>query len=181
MSPAVLEAEMGIREKLNEKQHLTITAASLITVLAVAFIIYSSFGGNEEPPVILDKAWFSADDGATWFVDDASKSPPFKTSDGKIAVRAFVYKCKDGKPFIAYLMKYLSVGEQKSEGEDGLGYGNALTELSGVRVKKPGQREWTSTQHPASAAIRTPVCPDGQPRVVPTPVTPETADPDRQE
>ncbi len=169
---------MGIRETLNEKQHLTVMAASLVIVLAVAFIIYSSFGGSEEPPVIPDKGWYSTDDGATWFVDDVKKASPFKTSDGKIAVRAFVFKCGEGKPFVAYLLKYLSVGEQKSELGDDPGYGNALTDQSGVRVKKPGQREWTSTRDPASAVVRMPVCPDGQAGMVPTPVSPETAKPD---
>lgn len=173
---------MGIREKLNEKQNLTIMAASLIIVLAVAFIIYSSFGGKEEPPVIADKGWYTTDDGATWFVDDVKKAPPFKTSDGKTAVRAYVFKCGDGKPFVGYLQQYSPTAKRQLEGqpqediEPGYGSngGNATAiMLSGVQVKKPGDRQWVSTQSPASAAVRMTACPDGK-AGVPEPVVPGT-------
>jgi hypothetical protein len=61
-----------------------------------------------EQPVIQKKAYYTVDDGQTWFADamPPEKLPPF-TLDGKEAVRAHVYQYGDrGKPFVLYLEKY---------------------------------------------------------------------------
>lgn len=49
--------------------------------------------------------YFTVDDGATWFADSLDQIPPF-TKDGKEAVRAYIFRCGKGKPFVAYLERY---------------------------------------------------------------------------
>src|SRR6516225_9036515 len=52
-----------------------------------------------------DRAFFTVDDGNTWFANDAAKIPPFD-KDGKQAVRAFVYRCADGTTFVNHVQRY---------------------------------------------------------------------------
>lgn len=164
---------MGIREKINEKQTITIVAASVVIVLAFVYIFSRTVANTEPPLVISEKGWFTTDDGKTWFPDELKKIPPFKTSDGKTAVRAFLFKCGDGEPFVVYLQRYSQAAKQQLEGGatggaeggtgDEIGYGGsgAAAIYSGVQIKKPGEREWISTQNTAAAGVRNPVCPDG--------------------
>jgi hypothetical protein len=95
---------MGLRESLNENKAVVGGAAAGIVVLAVAFIVYRLSGFDERPTERPNQAWFTVDDGATYFADDIHKEAPFQTAEGKTAVRAHVYKCgDDGQPFVNHL------------------------------------------------------------------------------
>ena len=89
---------MGIRETLNKNPGITTGATAGIILLAVGFIIYQLSGGGT--PSVATKAYFTIDDGKTWFSDDINKVPPFD-KDGKQAVKAYVYECPGGKPFVS--------------------------------------------------------------------------------
>lgn len=54
---------------------------------------------------VITLGYFTVDDGATWFADNIEQIPPFM-KDGKEAVRAYIFKCGDAKPFVAYLERY---------------------------------------------------------------------------
>src|SRR5688572_33348545 len=98
---------MGIRQTLNENPIITTAGAAGIILIAIIFIIWQGCGGStpagSAPPT---KMWFTTDDGNTRFVDEINKLPPFTHSDGKVAVRAKVFKCGDGEPFVNHLEKY---------------------------------------------------------------------------
>ena len=72
-----------------------------IAVLVAIFLLLQYRGPHE-----LDKAWFTTDDGVTWFADDMTKVAPFD-HDGKTAVECKVYTYDGGKTkFVGYLIRY---------------------------------------------------------------------------
>lgn len=93
---------MSLRETINKnpKQTTAITAG----IIAVAFLLIiwqacSGGGGG------VGQSYYTIDDGKTYFVDASNKIPPFM-KDGKEAVRAHVFVCPGGQPFVGYLEKY---------------------------------------------------------------------------
>ena len=98
---------MGIRQKINENPGITTAVTAAVIVIAIGIIIWQgcSGGGGSEVIAVSTKAFFTIDDGKTLFVDDVNKIPPFM-KDGKEAVRAHVFVCPGGKPFVGYLEKY---------------------------------------------------------------------------
>ena len=89
---------MGVRDWLNNNPKV-VTGATIGVVLLVALLIFAKAGGGlgGSPAAVKDMAFFTDDDGATWFADDAKKIPPFD-HNGKQAVRARVYR-SGGKTF----------------------------------------------------------------------------------
>jgi len=93
---------MGVREKINTKKSLGTAFAVALLLAAVGVLAYSNwpqhrFAGKT--------AFYSDDDGQTWFIDTIYKSTPFD-HNGKQAYRAMIYSCESGKTkFCAYLMR----------------------------------------------------------------------------
>jgi hypothetical protein len=97
------EQPVGIREKINDNPAITSGVVAVVIILAIILIVWNSMGGG---PGGSGKAFFTIDDGKTWFADDAAKIPPFM-HDGKEAVRVFVFTCDEGKTkWAGYLQKY---------------------------------------------------------------------------
>ena len=97
---------MGIRQTINEKPGLTTAVTAGIILVAILFIGWQSCGGGGDGGMVSDKAFFTVDDGKTFFVDKITNIPPFQ-KDGKLAVRAQVFTCDDGKTkFVGYLEMY---------------------------------------------------------------------------
>ena len=159
---------MGIRETLNQNPGITTGATAGIILLALIFIIYQLSGGSG--PQIATEAFYTTDDGATWFADDAEKIPPFD-KDGKPAYRVYVYKCADGKEFVSHLERYTPDAKAKLEEFRTKGPEAAadpgvmeMIYMGGVEVKDPatGDKGWVKqAQFEQAAKITTPVCPDG--------------------
>jgi hypothetical protein len=91
-------------------------------------------------------AWFTVDDGKTWFADDVSNLPPFE-HNGKQAVMCFVYKTPAGEPFAGYLMRYTPEGKRMREkqlhGSGTLTAEEVENRLRMMEVKRPGEAGWT--------------------------------------
>ncbi len=88
-------------------------------------------------PQIPTQAYYSVDDGQTFFADDINLVPPFE-KDGKMAVRAHVFTCDGGKtPFVAYLERYTPEAKGKieamKEGADPAGMEEVW--MTGIEVK----------------------------------------------
>ncbi len=110
--------------------------------------------------------YYTSDDGKTYFADDASKVTPFD-KDGKEAVRCYVFKCADGKPFVAYLErlektskeKYNAARQQAKKGEMVIDL--ELIQMEGMEIKKPGDAKWTKRISAEGDRISQVNCPDG--------------------
>lgn len=158
---------MGIRAVVNQKPRVTVGMIAAVILLTVAFIIYRllfATGGGQ--PERQTRAWFTTDDGATWFPDDAKKVPPFQTGDGKTAVRAYVYQCAGSAPFVSHLERYTpeakKLAEQLYKTARMPKEGSVIVEIQrGVQVKDPGEGKWMSVMDPSTNMLIFPFCPDG--------------------
>src|SRR5688572_29694078 len=81
------EQHMSVREWMGNNQKATSVGAGALTVLAIGLIIYQLLPERQST-----KAWYTTNDGKTWFKDSNRKVPPFDYG-GKQAVLAKVYEC----------------------------------------------------------------------------------------
>lgn len=167
---------MDIRSTIREKPILVGTVAVAACVFGFAFLGWQVFGSRSNPQLTYaGKAFFSDDDGKTWFIDDESKLPPFD-HNGRQAYRAVLYRCATGKPFVAYLERYSSSDLAKLAEMRKAALArdpNSPTPTlppgaSHFEVKKPGEAKWvavTAGDTGLDAAdyqrVTHPVCPDG--------------------
>jgi len=158
---------MSIREKINQKQSLAIIGAATIVILSLSFIVWHAVwrGPTISPPVT--KAFYSDDDGVTWFVDETTRLAPFD-HNGKQAVRAEVFRCKAGKAFVGYLERYSDAAKARIIAAGAPQPGSAAGGMSRepMEVKKPGQTKWVALGGSASSskeyiAVTTQSCPEG--------------------
>ena len=167
---------MGLREQINEKPAVAFAMAGALSVLAF-MVVWLTFLRTPAGPQGPTTAYFSDDDGATWFVDKISNIPPFD-HNGKEAVKVWLYRCGTGQPFVQRLEKYTP--EQKKRVEALLKNPSRESTAPGVRglIKKPGEKIWRELNNRDSASIdlytklTTPVCPGGS-GDTPTLVLPE--------
>lgn len=159
---------MGIREKLNRNPAITTGATIAVIVIALIFIGMQMFGSRG--PAIPTQAYYTIDDGKTWFADDIKKVPPFD-HNGQQAVKVYIYKCGDGEPFVGHLERYTPEAKAKVEASRNQppGQPGAMPpmmmdlEFQGREVKKPGDANWSSMGNMQTAqSIITPRCPEGQ-------------------
>lgn len=86
---------VSLRQKINGNPAV-IAAFAVVLIGITGWFSFKSIRGSGAP-YIPTQAYFSSDDGKTWFADDKKKAPPFKAADGKDAVQAVVVSCKGGK------------------------------------------------------------------------------------
>jgi hypothetical protein len=155
---------MNIRQEIQRRPGV---AAVLAVALIAAGIGLSIFlrSGNASGGGSSGLAWFTDDDGKTWFADDARRLPPFD-HHGKTASRAFVFECTAHQTkFVAYLQRFTpeaqrAVGEAQAASDSRPESFNTV-QVRGVEVKLPGSTQWVSVNSPEGARIRDPVCPRG--------------------
>ena len=157
---------MGIRETLNSKRPL-ITVVVLVGLILVTvgwmFLQSADLGSRLSTP----QAFYTVDDGATWFKEDADKITPYDYK-GKQAVMCFVYKCGDkGQPWVSHLMRFTAEGKRqreeqiKNKGINTVGSDSLLRPPLEVKEAKSGDSGWISINDPRAAAIQKLQCPDG--------------------
>lgn len=169
---------MAIREKINRSPAVAGVVAAVVILAAGAYLAFSYFGaetpGLPAPGGPAPKSYFTTDDGATFFPDDATKVPPFKAAGGKVAVRAAVYKCGAGQPFVNHLERYNEQDRRRLEQAIAQGGMAAVIDLGPIEaeVKRPKERAWvTSTDVNRYNQVIQPKCPPGD-SGQPVPVTP---------
>jgi hypothetical protein len=159
---------VGVRQWLsqNRKLALAIVAGTIILTVASASLIWRGSDRSGASASGPGQAFFSIDDGKTWFADDVKKLPPFET-DGKQTLLAYVYKCADGKSFVACLARYTPQTRAQLAAIYARG-GNQpdplilrQLETEGLEVKRPGQSTWLKRSDPRAAELTMPRCPDG--------------------
>jgi hypothetical protein len=171
---------VGIRESLNQNPRVVTGVTVAIIVVVLAFIIWSNRSGGDGVSGSGGAgggAFFSNDDGKSWFTDDAKKVPPFQ-KDGKDAYRVFVFKCPDGKKFVSHLERYTPEAKKRLEAVLASSDANTVQDpmmlesiqMGGVEVKSPGRGTWIKQSDDRAAAVVVPKCPGGG---VPEPVWPD--------
>ena len=154
---------MGIRQTVNENPGISTGISIAVIVVILGVILWEAFASPHSPSGRRRQAFYSDDDGKTWFADRANKLTPFTDSNGKQAVYAYVYKCgAGGKPFVAYLLRATEQERQAAQ-KSGQSVDDVPLNLMYSEVKKPGAKEWVRLDqrnpHPFMA-ITLPTCPD---------------------
>lgn len=139
----------------------TRVVAVAASVIVITGLIWWSWRSAPVAGSIEGKAWFTIDDGKTWFAEDARKIPPFD-HQGKPAVLCFVYKSKTQQPWASHLLRYTPQGKKSIEERRAKGIrGFAMPGAAISEVKKPGAGAWISSNDPVAVEIQTPRAPDG--------------------
>ena len=175
---------MGIRQTINQNPAITIGVASLVILVALFFTFRNAFFGSGGGGVVEAKEFFSTDEGKTWFVDDATKVPPWQTDDGKTAVRVRVFKCgPSGKEFVNHMERYPEDVKAQLEAaiEEGGRGADVIALQQQMEIKRPDtgrkKHKWVAISAGNAreiAEVRTPVCPDNTGDGGPLPVPPPT-------
>lgn len=165
---------MGIRETLNQNPAITTGVTIGIIVIALGFIVWQIIGGDGSPNAVTEM-YYTTDDGANYFADDANKLSPFQ-HEGKEAVRCYVFTCDDRKTqFVAYLerltpdakkkMEAAMEAQKKADPNNQGGPPPVDTEYiaqEGTEVKKPGAPKWVRRNSTEGEKVIQPTCPDGK-------------------
>ena len=155
---------MGVRETLNENRAVKITVISVIVLVFAVWLFQSTVGQRSSTP----KAFFTVDDGATWFADDITKMPPFD-HNGKQAVMCFVYKTgPNGKPWVSHLQRYTAEGikmrtqQMNEKNFNPMGFEAMQRNTVEVKEAKTGDKGWVSISDPAAMKIQELKSPEGE-------------------
>jgi hypothetical protein len=162
---------MGVREKLKDKPWIGGVLSGAFVVIAIGIIVTSYW---PEKKAKLDQAFYSDDEGKTWFADSAYLVPPF-AHNGKTAAVAQVFSYANGsKQFCAYLTQFTPEAKQKLEaalaeakkkgeqaGSVGLYHDRDFMQ-KGQLVKKPGAgNPWVPYDDPKAIDVMSIKSPDG--------------------
>jgi hypothetical protein len=159
---------MSVLQTTREKPAWVGAVAVGVTLVALSAIYFEQFGRHHSVAAPLDSAFFSDDDGKTWFADDIGKFPPFN-HNGKPAYRAGVFRCGSGELFVAYLERFTdrqkadiqaSIAKEPDQKANWMQYPG--------EIRKPGESTWRGielTSPPAELKayqrLLAPICPDG--------------------
>lgn len=157
---------MALREKFKNRPIVGVIAGVVLlgaaTYMTFAFIRDYASGGP-------GTAYFSSDDGKTFFIDDIMRLPPFEHR-GQTAVRAHVFDC-NGNRVVGYLSRYTDESLKAFETAKAFKGTNRPppnldvimnASTNGTQIKRPGQGEWVSAGATEQVArIRGFQCPDG--------------------
>ena len=159
---------MSLREKINENPQLASGVGGGIAVLAIAFMLYSLFGGGDSiPSVNLADAqlYFSTDEGVTFAPGPAAN----RLTPG--VVQAHVFTLDDGKTqIVGYVERWTAeaVAAQKDlEKAIKSNNGTETTRLTNViaanrEVRKPKVGGWVKSNAPEATKIMAPTGPKGE-------------------
>jgi hypothetical protein len=165
---------VGLRETLNRNPAITTGVTIAIIVIALVAILWQTVG-NKRGGQGSTQQFFTTDNGATWFPDSKDNLPPYITKEGKEAVRIYLFKCSDGKPFVAYLERYTPAAKQileqarakaKTSPQDPMAMEAqySIPVQNGTEVKKPlDSGPWHSQvrDYPEYSKVVAIKCPDG--------------------
>jgi hypothetical protein len=161
---------MGIRESLNKNQKIVVIATVAVTLFGFGIIFWEAVRSSGGTSDTRTEAYFTVNDGATYFADSIDRVPPFDHA-GQQAVRARVFTCQGKKAWVAYLEKYPDDVAASAAAQAGRMAGSASAPEPGqammpnaiMLVKAPGTGNdgWVPQNQPAATAIIKLQCPDG--------------------
>ncbi len=164
---------MSVRQALQRHQKIVATVVCVVIVGAIV-AIYAQVRPAPHPNVNL--AYYSDDDGQTWFEDQVFKVTPFD-HNGREAVGATLFDV-GGKRYIGYLTRFSKTGVDiyqrlapKLTGDTSVAsvLGPLFADPSLHEVKLPGAgHPWVNMRDRAAMAIVTlPSSPSGDATIVP--------------
>lgn len=157
---------MGLREILNRNPRTTAAVAVAGTIiLLLAVVVW--FGRNtadaggrrtsSDP-----KAWYTIDDGRTWFSGAANQIVPFDYQ-GKRAYRCHVWTCDGGRTeFVSHLERLTETARRQLAGKTQFDPLELVPRSLEVKPPLTGEGQWVPMESPQGERIRTPRCPDGK-------------------
>src|SRR2546423_15270003 len=93
------EHHMGAVQTMSEPRKLGMGVAAAVLIIGLGLLGYQFFGGRQTVSApARSAAFFTNDDGKTFFKDDVNKMVP-SDHNGKPAYRADVFQGADGKQF----------------------------------------------------------------------------------
>ena len=141
---------MTLREQINQNPGKAAAIVAGIALLSLIVIFYQLSGRTKIalPPALPDQAFYTDDDGKTFYADDAKNLPPYQ-HNGKTAYRAAVYSDNNGHQWIGLLESLDPAQKKQADGliKDGMPPRYAFPEKTAL-VKKPGEARWIN---PATA------------------------------
>lgn len=156
---------MGVRAWMNQNPRTVTGITGAVVGVALVSIVVQVMATRHRPPTAAPKIYYSDDDGKTYFAASSDLVPPFD-HNGNQAVRAYIFQCPGGKPFVGYLERYAP----KAHDAIVAGHRTANLERFGRDLKRPGDVNWTKSGDLAvENKIENVTCPDGG--------TPELIDP----
>lgn len=155
---------MGLRERLNDRRRVTVWAA--IALIGIAVLVIAMEIRSQLAPAMPEfgQAFYTIDDGRTYFVDDERKLPPFD-HEGREAVKAYLFTCDGGETrWIGYLERFTPEGKALAKellAGKGPPNANQPTIVTDLEVKRPGQPTWCLITSKQAEAILNVRCPHG--------------------
>jgi hypothetical protein len=156
---------VSLRERINQNPKLGIGLGAGILIIAIIFAVVMMRGNGPtmEPSFDTTKAFFTDDDGKTYFPAEI-KVPPFD-HNGKKAYRARVFVDSHGQRFVGWLESYDETARkriQKLIDDTKELPDRAMGEAAEApSVKKPGAAKWvTPKTHDEYIKVVTPDPPD---------------------
>jgi hypothetical protein len=153
----------AMRELINK--YPLAAGAFVVVALAVAvvFVVRGSVGPTN---TIAGGAYYTDDDGNSFFVDEAQKVTPFD-HNGKQAVKAYVFSC-DGKRSVHYMERLTDVGRKVAQDSLQKSGGQSIDipdtfAPQAYEYKRPGETSW---RYKLPGPLP---CPDGKPAEFVTP------------
>jgi hypothetical protein len=147
---------IGIRQRMNEHPRVTAVVIGVIVIASIGAVVMQVRAGRHSITTRLPDAFFTVDDGQTFFTAGGDNVPPFDYQ-GKVAVHAVVFECS-GRRFVGYLERYTpEAHKQMIEGK-----ATPVTQMYGRELKRPEERTWVkSGDLKAVAKVIDVQCPDG--------------------
>jgi hypothetical protein len=153
---------MGVRESFNQNKRLGVGAAVGIVIVGLGIIGIQLIRGGDSGVTVSDQAFYTDDNGKSFFKDDFYKIVPFD-HNGKQAYRADVFQCPDGKQFVGLMYRHNAVGKKAME-KHLAKRGNrqdvsmAGIEIQGMDVKPAGAPDTAWKPNTGEASVK---CPSG--------------------
>jgi hypothetical protein len=130
---------IGIRQRMNENPGITAGVMTAMVVVAVCVVVYQVRAGRRMITSHLPDAFFTVDDGKTFFTAAGENVPPFDYN-GQTAVHAYVFEF-NGKRFVGYLERFTPEAHQQMiEGK-----ATPATQMYGRELKRPGDKTWVKS------------------------------------
>jgi hypothetical protein len=155
---------MGIREAINGNPKLMVVSVLAIVGVALGVAVTRMWGNAdsriESPTVPL--AWYTVDDGKTWFAGPGNKVTPFE-HEGKTAVRCYLWTCDGGKTkFVSHLERLGPTMRNRYGPQAEVEPWKMPPGAEQVKLPNTGDTGWIGEEAPQASQIMIPRCPDGK-------------------